>query len=168
MNKKICLTLVIILILGMLGCAGIDYVKDAPDRVTAADWSKTQTVVVSLEEYKFVPSQLVFKINIPYKLDIKNNGNEKHYFVSEDFFRAIALRKVQSLDGEIKAPYLTAVEVYPGRTVELYFIPVKDGIYDLVCTIEGHAKKGMVGKIRIEESVVEIPKGMRPMRPYSY
>ena len=75
----------------------------------------------------------------------------KHYFVSEGFLKAIATRKVQSnADGEIKAPYFTALEVFPGRSLDLYFIPVRKGTYPLRCTIEGHAEEGMVGEIRIE------------------
>lgn len=146
------------------GCAEIHYVKDAPEKVKAADWSKIQTVTVSLTEYKFTPSQLSFKKNIPYRLILKNEGKEKHYFVSEGFFMAIALRKVQTPDGEIKAPYITAVEVYPGKSVEIYFIPDKVGTYNLICTIEGHADRGMKGKIEIKDRELKEPEMRWPYR----
>lgn len=136
---------------GLIGCTRIDYVQDAPQRVKAADWSRMQTMSVSLTEFAFSPSTLVFQEGIPYKLEILNKGTIKHYFTSEGFFKAIATRKIQSnADGEIKAPYFSAIEVFPGRSLDLYFIPVKKGTYDLKCTIEGHAEKGMVGQIRIE------------------
>ena len=138
------------IVLGLGGCCR-KYVCDADKRVKAADWSKMETISVGLAEYAFSPSELAFTAGTPYKLQIKNKGTMKHYFVSEKFFRAIATRKLQSnADGEIKAPYFTAIEVFPGRSLDLYFIPVIKGSYQLLCTIEGHAEKGMVGQIKIE------------------
>jgi uncharacterized cupredoxin-like copper-binding protein len=64
---------------------------------------------------------------------------------------AKATRKVQSnVDGEIKAPYFSALEVFPGRSLDLYFVPVKKETYKLRGTIEGHEAKGMHGIIVIE------------------
>jgi len=127
------------------------YVRDAAERVKAADWSKLETVTVTMTDFAFNPAKLVFRPGVPYKLVIENKGAQKHYFTAEGFFRAIAARKLQSnADGEIKAPYFSAIEVYPGRSLDLYFIAVKTGSYPLVCTIEGHAGMGMTGEIRIE------------------
>lgn len=138
-------------ILGLSGCVSEDYIRDASRMVKAADWSKIQTINISLTEYAFSPSSLVLKKGIPYKLEIMNRGTEKHYFVSEGFFKAIATRKLQSnVDGEIKAPYFSAIEVFAGRSLDLYFIPVRKGNYRLQCTIEGHAERGMTGQISIE------------------
>jgi len=150
--KKLVITLTILFL--VTGCAGIDY-REMSDKVKTADWTKMQTITVSLVEHAFIPNILSLKVDTPYKLILKNDGNEKHYFVSEEFFKAIALRKVQSSDGEIKATYLTALEVYPKRALEVYFIPVKDGTYEFVCTIEGHMEKGMRGKITIENKKAE-------------
>ena len=133
------------------GCSTADYVVDAGGRVSAADWSQMSTVTVLLQEYSFTPSNLSFRAGVPYKLEIVNNGTSKHYFTAAAFFKAIATRKVQSnADGEIKAPYFLALEVFPGRSLDLYFIPVKRGCYPLLCTIEGHAEHGMTGSIVIE------------------
>jgi uncharacterized cupredoxin-like copper-binding protein len=127
------------------------YVRDAPDRVKAADWSGMETTTVTMTDFAFKPPTLVFRQGVPYKLVIENKGTQKHYFTAEDFFRAIATRKLQSnTDGEVKAPYFSAIEVYPGRSLDLYFIPVKTGNYPLICTIEGHVGLGMTGEIRIE------------------
>lgn len=133
------------------GCTSVDYVQDANSRVQAGDWSKMQTVSVTLNEYSYTPSELRFKTGVPYKLQIQNKGSSKHYFTSEEFFKGIATRKVQSnADGEIKAPYFSALEVFPDRSLDLYFIPVKKGTYRLHCTITGHEAKGMHGVIVIE------------------
>jgi uncharacterized cupredoxin-like copper-binding protein len=41
------------------------------------------------------------------------------------------------------------VEVFAGKTVELYLIPTKAGMYKLVCEIEGHFEAGMFGTIMV-------------------
>ena len=146
------LTIIFLVSLFTTGYVAADYIKDAKKRVKTADWSKMETVTVKLNEYKFIPSTLTFKLGTPYKLQIVNDGKEKHYFVSESFFKAIATRKVQSTDGEIKAPYFSAIEVFPGRSIDLYFIPVKSGNYGLKCTIQGHEEFGMFGNIIIKGS----------------
>ncbi len=156
-HKGIYLVISLVVLSLITGCVEIQYVKDAPEKIKAADWSKMQTITVSLTEYKFTPSEPSFKKNIPYRLILKNEGKGKHYFVSEGFFRAIALRKVQTSDGEIKAPYITAIEVYPGKSIEIYFIPDKVGTYDLICTVEEHANRGMKGKIEIKDGELRAP-----------
>ncbi len=151
MKAGIYLSMVASVVLGLLGCMSPGYVRNAPERAKAADWSEMKTISISLTEYAFSPSTLVLSEGVPYKLEIVNEGSSKHYFAAESFFRAIAARKIQSnTDGEIKALYFSAIEVFPGRSLDLYFIPVKKGSYDLLCTIEGHAEEGMVGQIRIE------------------
>jgi uncharacterized cupredoxin-like copper-binding protein len=147
-KKSMTITFLIFFIVA--GYVAADYIKDANERVKAANWSKMETININLDEYKFTPSVLTFKIDIPYKLHITNVGSQKHYFTSEGFFKAIATRKIQSSDGEIKAPYFNAIEVFPGRSLDLYFIPVKRGNYVLICTIKGHSDAGMVGDIQIQ------------------
>ena len=134
-----------------IGCSTTDYVVDASDRVKAANWEEMETVQVILKEYSFAPSKLTFREGVPYKLRIANEGTAKHYFTAPEFFKAIATRKVQSnADGEIKAPYFLALEVFPRRSLDLYFVPVKKGKYPLLCTIKGHAEHGMTGSILVE------------------
>lgn len=156
MNMRNILMALVVIQVGLTGCVRrccvkADYIKNASGVVKSADWSAMETVTVSLKEFSFSPSKIVFKKNTPYKLEIRNDGTVKHYFTAGAFFKAVATRKVQSnSDGEIKAPYFTALEVFPGRSLDFYFIPVKAGTYDLTCTIEGHAEKGMTGHVVIE------------------
>jgi uncharacterized cupredoxin-like copper-binding protein len=150
-TQAIVLTVMILAVSGCCHPHHAVYVRDASDRVKAADWSKMETVTVTMTDFAFNPATSVFRQGVPYKLVIENKGAQKHYFTAEGFFRAIATRKLQSnTDGEVKAPYFSAIEVYPGRALDLYFIPVTKGNYPLICTIEGHAGMGMTGEIRIE------------------
>jgi uncharacterized cupredoxin-like copper-binding protein len=122
---------------------------DLAKSLAGADWSKMETVTVTMTEYAFSPSPIILKEGVPTRLLLKNDGKEAHYFVAEQFFKRIATRKVQGSDGEIKAPFFTAVEVYPGKMLEWFLVPAQKGVYDLLCTVKGHAEHGMKGKIEV-------------------
>ncbi|MBI5342697.1 MAG: hypothetical protein HZB63_05190 [Deltaproteobacteria bacterium] len=146
-------TLQVGLVILAAAMAGVSVGAEIPPEfsraLAAADWSRMETVTVNLSEYAFSPSPVVFKEGVPTKLVLRNAGKEHHYFVSEQFFRNVATRKVQSSDGEVKAPYFTAVEVYAGKTMEWFLVPMKKGTFDLLCTVKGHAEHGMKGTIEI-------------------
>jgi len=122
---------------------------DLAKALTGADWSKMDTVTVVMTEYAFSPSPVVLKEGVPTRLVLKNSGKEAHYFVAEQFFKAIATRKIQGSDGEIKAPSFTAVEVYPGKVLEWFLVPARKGVFDLHCTAKGHDEHGMKGRIEV-------------------
>jgi uncharacterized cupredoxin-like copper-binding protein len=122
---------------------------DLAKALAGADWSKMETVTVTMTEYAFSPSPVVLKKGVPTRLVLKNGGKEAHYFVAEQFFKAIATRKIQGSDGEIKAPSFTAVEVYPGKMLEWFLVPAQKGVFDLLCTVKGHAEHGMKGRIEV-------------------
>ncbi|WP_426415261.1 multicopper oxidase domain-containing protein [Aestuariirhabdus sp. LZHN29] len=133
-----------------------DYITNASEIVSNTDWDKMETVRVIMgekgEKLFYKPQKLTFKAGQPYKLELVNKGKKKHYFTAAGFFRNIATRKVQSdKDGEIKAPYFLALEMMPkGGKLDLYFVPVTPGEYDVICTIDDHADRGMHGSITIE------------------
>lgn len=151
----LCLLLVVTFVFALAyqlpGKTKLNYIENAAQIVKGTDWSKMETMAMEMRGFSFNPDTLRFKKDAPYKLEIKNVGTEKHYFTATSFFKAVASRKIQSnTDGEIKAPYFTALEVFPGRQLDFYFVPVKKGSYYLLCTIEGHEEQGMHG-----ESVIE-------------
>ncbi len=125
------------------------YVANASDFVSAADWGTMQTVRVEMAEFAFTPQDLTFEAGQPYKLEIVNVGAVKHYFTAAEFYRMVAFRKAQTSEGEYKAPYFKAVEVFPGNQVDLYFVPVIPGAYDSICTMTGHHDAGMHGHITV-------------------
>lgn len=127
-----------------------DYVTNADEVVKAADWEKMETITVELGEFSYEPETLHFKAGQAYKLVLKNSGEKKHYFTAPEFYKSIAMRKVQSnKDGEIKAPYFTAIELMVGGQLDLYFVPVTTGDYPVYCTIDDHRDQGMEGKLAV-------------------
>ncbi len=125
------------------------YVANAADFVAAADWDLKQTITIELTEFAFTPKDLVLEAGQPYVLEVVNSGDVKHEFTAEDFFRTVATRKAETAESEVKVPFFTEVEVFAGRTVEIFLIPLIPGTYDLVCEIEGHYEAGMFGTITV-------------------
>jgi len=154
MRTLIHLVTCLLLSAGIIGPlhAGDDYIRDYAERVKAADWNAMETVSVSLDEHSFTPSDLRFKAGKAYKLELKNVGKKDHYFTAEKFFRAVAWRKAMvNKQAEVKAPYFTAFEpLKNGGQVDLYFVPVTVGSYEVVCTIDDHKQQGMNGTLVIE------------------
>ncbi len=151
MKKNMALLLAMIISsFSQFGFTGSTYITNAGEIVKSTDWKKMQTVRVELDEFSYSPEILTFKAGQPYKLELVNAGDKKHYFTAPKFYKAIATRKVQSnKDGEIKAPYFTAIELMVGGQLDMYFVPVDKGDYTVYCTIKGHRDEGMEGKIII-------------------
>lgn len=131
-----------------------DYVTNASEIVKAANWDKMETITIELDDHSFAPQDLKLKAGQPYKFVIKNVGENDHYYTAEKFFRSVAWRKVQTPKphgGEVKAPFFTALEAYKdGGVVEAFFVTVNKGTFEVVCTIDDHKDKGMVGTITVE------------------
>ena len=126
------------------------YVEDAAVRVAAVDWSRAETVRIRLDEFAFQPSALSFRAGTPYRLLIENVGALTHSFVSEGFFKAVAVEKLSGGGVEELAPFVKTIAVPPHAAKELAFIAVKPGAYRLECTVPGHSLLfGMTGEITV-------------------
>ncbi len=125
------------------------WVKDGPALVKAANWDAKQAITIELAEMSFTPKDTALKVGQPYVITVVNKGTEKHEFTAGDFFNSIAFRKAEDASGEFKAPAPHEVEVFAGKTIDLYLIPTVAGTYDLVCEIKGHFEKGMFGTITV-------------------
>jgi uncharacterized cupredoxin-like copper-binding protein len=134
----------------------------------AGDLSRQDPIVMTVElgkpgKHEFVPSQLKFETGKLYKLVLKNQSSDPHYFTSHAFSQLIFTRKVQvtqERDGktvtlaEFKGA-IREIEVYPGHSAEWWLVPVATGrANDLRCSIvkdgKTHADLGMVGEIVVE------------------
>lgn len=144
----------------------------ASEWVASVNWDAATVVEVTMAEvsptsYVFQPNSLTFEAGKPYVLRIVSPSVNiaKHYFSPDgagNFYKAIATRKVQTSQAEYKAPHFNEVELLVGGTLELYFVPVLPGTYDIVCTVPGHRELGMVASVTItggagNELDLEIP-----------
>ena len=61
-----------------------------PDRSSRdADWTKAESVVVTMVNYEFIPDRLSFRRGVAYRLHLENRGSEIHDFSAPEFFKAI-------------------------------------------------------------------------------
>jgi uncharacterized cupredoxin-like copper-binding protein len=135
------------------------YVENAGDFAgkSAADWDNAEVVRIELDEMSFTPNELTFEAGKPYKVELVNVGAVKHEFAAENFFASVAWRKAESAESEIKAPFFKEIEVFTGQTVELFFVPISTGTFDLVCEIEGHLEAGMHGSVAVTGTTPTVP-----------
>ena len=135
---------------------------------SAGDLTRQDAVEVRVDlgkegEHAFFPNAFNFETGKLVKLVIHNPSKDPHYFSSPELASRVFTRKVQVMDklgpdakaiGEIKGG-IREVEVYPGGTVEWFFVPVATGTFqDLNCSVKApdgktHAQHGMVGTITI-------------------
>jgi uncharacterized cupredoxin-like copper-binding protein len=135
----------------------------------AGDLSRQDPIEVTVDlgkpgQHVFAPNRLKFETGKLYKLVLRNNSSDPHYFTSHNFSGMVWTRKVQVVQTRGDKPVTLAefkgaireVEVYPGHAAEWWFVPVAAGrASDLHCSIKdkdgkSHADHGMVGEIVIE------------------
>lgn len=137
----------------------------------AGDLSRQEPILVEVRlgtpdgRHAFAPDRLRFETGRLYRLVLRNESPDPHYFTSDEFAARIYTRKVQVTQrgaggrevtlAEFKGA-IREIEVYPGHAAEWWFVPVATGrITDLRCGItaadgRSHAAHGMRGEIVIE------------------
>ncbi|HIK45458.1 MAG TPA: biphenyl 2,3-dioxygenase [Leptolyngbyaceae cyanobacterium M65_K2018_010] len=101
-------------------------------------------------DLRFQPDHLVFEAGQRYQLVLDNPSPQKHYFTAKDFADALWSQKVEAGGVEVKGA-IHELELKPGAVAEWVFIPQKSGLYELHCSIPGHAEAGMVGQIEVKD-----------------
>ena len=129
-----------------------EYIRNTKDIVDAANWDAAEHVKIKAVEWAFQPDKPTFVAGKPYVVEVENSGEKKHEIVSKDFFRSSAVRKFEDANGEIKLRLVTEFEVFAGKKVELFIIPVMPGSFAFFCEIEGHREKGQEGTITVTGS----------------
>jgi uncharacterized cupredoxin-like copper-binding protein len=116
---------------------------------------------ISGKLHYYEPNELTFHTGKLYKLIIKNSSDDKHYFSSNSFSKAIFTRKIQINSdskklAEIKGT-INEIEVWPNNQIEWWFVPLKTGHFkDLFCRVKDkkigipHHEMGMIGTITIK------------------
>ena len=107
---------------------------------TPADWSKAQLVTVVQTDYRFDPSDLTFRVAVPYRLRVENRGKDTHELTAPAFFKAIELGNPEVLN-----PERTEIVLQPGEQKDLHFVPRQAGRYAFTCA--DHDWAGMTGTI---------------------
>ena len=128
----------VLLLLG--GCASTRAIEPHLAN-SATDFSQAETVEITLENFKFSPSEVNLQAGHPYALKIVNAASGGHDFTAPDFFAA------STVDAE-DIPRIAngQVDLGGGEAAIIRLVP-SAGEYKLVCTHFGHTALGMTGKI---------------------
>lgn len=98
-----------------------------------------QRLEITLDSYTFKPSHIIVEHGKQVELTLKNMATvAPHNF---------------HIDGSADGLYVD-MDVEPGKTATLTFLPVKTGTYDFYCDkklmfLPSHKEKGMVGKLEV-------------------
>lgn len=114
--------------------------------MAAADWSRAQTISLTLSDFHFTPDKLELRQGTPYRLHLVNASTSAHTFTSEPFFKAIAVRVAPGTGAET-AVLPEGIEVGPGGQKDLDFLALTPGSYNFECSKFLHPMLGMTGKI---------------------
>jgi len=93
--------------------------------------SAQQTITVRAKEFGFEPSTIKVKAGQKVTLVLKNAGSIVHN---------LAIKELGVKTATIRA----------GDTYSLEFTPQRTGRFTFVCTLRGHANRGMVGTLVVE------------------
>lgn len=114
------------------------------------DWDQAKVVELILSEHNYSPSDLVFERNKPYILRLSNTGAVSHDMVGGSFFGGVAIKMAQNRGGRIVTPVLRSIYVKPKQQMEIWFVPVRAGVYSFFCSLDGHREGGMEGDVQIK------------------
>jgi uncharacterized cupredoxin-like copper-binding protein len=129
------------------------YVEDPKTKTAAINWEKAEKLVMYFSSFKLQPNKIHFKTGQPYEMRLINEENKTHSFKSPLFFRAIAVHHITLLGKEpliVNNPRIERISLPPGAAVQLHFIPVKTGEYEIYCDEPVHATQGMTAEFTVE------------------
>lgn len=127
----------------------------------AGDLTKQEPVHITVElsnqagEKKFSPSTLQFETGTLTVLNIHNKGEKSYYFGSNGLADSVYTRKVVVLGSASETPLaeiygpVRRVEVYPGQTVQWWFVPIRTGNFNDLFSRQSEAEAGMKGTVKI-------------------
>jgi plastocyanin len=111
--------------------------------VVAASHSESQTVNLTMIDYRFIPDHLIFERDVHFRLHLENHGKETHELTAPTFFATAIIDNPEALNHE-----RTEIVMQPGETKDIFLTARRPGTYDLLCA--DHDWAGMVGGITVE------------------
>lgn len=118
---------------GLMKKGGYSYAPTA--QIQTAPAANTTTtgsgIIISGSEFAFTPASITTKVGQPVTLTFKNEGKYPHNL------------SISDLNVQTKT-------INPGESDSVTFTPDKTGSFTYICTVPGHADKGMKGTLTVE------------------
>ena len=109
-----------------------------------------QRTTVHLLEYRFEPTQIMFKVGEEVELTLVNDGTVLHEFITEALQNLTVDVGVNGVIAETLG--VAEFEIPPKSKVVLHFTPDKPGEFLIACRAKkpkDHFKEGMSGKLLV-------------------
>lgn len=106
------------------------------------DFGNATPITVTLSSYEINPSQLTLTHGVAYRLHLTNASGKAHNFAAPKLFAASSIAPADQSkieDGKI--------EVGSGESVDVAFMPMTPGEYDVRCSHFMHSVLGMHAKV---------------------
>jgi len=117
----------------------------AAEAPAGTDWSKAQTIGISLSDFSFAPANLQLHANQPYRLHLTNSSSHGHDFDAPVLFASAGIApddQSKVVDGSI--------EVGSGQSIDVKFVPNAAGTYKFHCSHFLHSAFGMTGEAVVQ------------------
>jgi uncharacterized cupredoxin-like copper-binding protein len=134
------------------------WISNGGDFKDAANWDTAEALALELGAGTITPSNLKLVAGKPYTIEVSNTDSVEHALSAQDFFRASAVRKVESPGSEIKATLYKEISVLPGKMMKLFIVPVIPGVTAMDGLTDGAAVAGMAGTISVTGTAPTTPK----------
>ena len=114
--------------------------------VATVDWSLAVTRTLRFRQNEFAPVVVTLRQGRPYVLKLENADDVAHAFSAPDFFQAIAVQSLVPAEQAVEpGTVLSSIDLPPGQTRELAFVPVRDGYYSFADGWTGRLLGGIAG-----------------------
>lgn len=125
------------LILGMVVVAAVAVVAvaSALSGQRARDAATSGVAAIALEDLRFVPNRLDARIGVPLRVQLTNQGLERH----DLNFPSLHMPGLQGVESILE----------PGETRTITLSFDKPGTHTFICTVPGHAASGMTGAVYV-------------------
>lgn len=107
---------------------GADNVAAALEK---ADWSKPKKLEMTLKDDEIEPMMFDLYKGRPYQLVVANQDSIDRMVYSPGFFDAIAVKEITPARASARWRCLKSVELAPGETATINFIPLIEGQYEM-------------------------------------
>ena len=114
-------------------------------------WSNPIHMEIILDNFKYIPEDIVFKKCQAYHLVLTNKSNISHTFTAKEFFESVLYKGDSGEIDVMTDDDMDKLDLKGRQASTLEFMPAVVGKYPLKCTHFGHAFRGMKGSIIVEE-----------------
>lgn len=124
-------------------CAAV-LVIAGPGVAQSSDWSRAETVEITMASFSYSPETIRLEHGRPYRLHFVNAAGGGHNFVAREFFDAATIApedRAKVSDGR--------VELAGGASVDIRLMIARPGSYEVHCSHFLHSTFGMTGAIAV-------------------